>query len=185
MINKVQIEIPLSKKKMILTLIGAITFVILGFWFLLSPPKIDHPVLGNPTMIAVTGLASVLFFGLAGMTIAKKMTDNKAGFVITDEGIIDNSSGVSVGVVKWTDIQDIQQSNVMSQRFLTLVVQNPQEYIDRETSFLKRKAMQMNFNSYGSPISISANALDTDFEKLSELLKRKFAENQSESFGSD
>jgi hypothetical protein len=67
----------------------------------------------------------------------------------------------------------------MNQRFLMFIVKNPQGYIDRETNLIKRKAMQMNFNSYGSPISISANALDTDFDRLHELLNSKFDEKKS------
>jgi hypothetical protein len=179
MTDSLQIEIPLSKKKMFLTLFGSIVFVTLGFWFLFYPPQIDNPFFGNSTIIFLSGLASIIFFGLIAITITKKISDNKAGFVINDEGIIDNSSGVSAGLVKWIDIQEIKQINVMNQRFLMFIVKNPQGYIDRETNIIKRKAMQMNFNSYGSPISISANALDTDFDRLHELLKSKFVEKKS------
>ena len=174
-----QIEIPLSKKKMILTLIGAIVFVGLGLWFLISPPKTNHWLFGNPTFIFIAGLASVLFFGLIAIVIAKKIPDNKAGLIINDEGIFDNSSGVSAGLVLWSDIKEIKVAQVMSQKFLMFIVNNPQDYIDRQTNALKKKGMQMNLKSYGSPISISANALTTNFDKLYELLQQKFKEKKS------
>jgi hypothetical protein len=40
---------------------------------------------------------------------------------------------------------------------------------------VKRKAMEINYKTYGSPISISANTLD-NFDELHELLHRKFNE---------
>jgi hypothetical protein len=40
-----QIEIPLSKTKILMTLLGSIAFVGLGLWFLINPPKISNPIL--------------------------------------------------------------------------------------------------------------------------------------------
>lgn len=168
-----QIEIPLSKKKMVLTLLGAIGFIALGLWFLIEPPKVNNPIFGNPTLIFVTGLASVLFFGLVAVAIIKKFPDNKPGLIINSEGIFDNSSGVSAGLVLWIDIDEIRTTQVMNQKFLMFIVKNPQLYIDRQTNVLKRKGMQMNFSSYGSPISISANSLSANFDELQELLQNK------------
>jgi hypothetical protein len=98
--------------------------------------------------------------------------------IINSEGIIDNSSGVSAGLVLWKDIIEITTSNVMNQKFLMFIVKNPEEYINRQNGIVKRKAMEMNYRSYGSPISISANTLDTNFEELYELLQRKFNKNK-------
>jgi hypothetical protein len=108
----------------------------------------------------------------------KKLPDNKPGLIINSEGIIDNSSGVSAGLVLWKDIIEITTSNVMNQKFLMFIVKNPEEYINRQNGIVKRKAMEMNYRSYGSPISISANTLDTNFEELYELLQRKFNKNK-------
>ena len=171
-----QIEIPLSKKKMLMTLFGAIVFVVLGLWFLVNPPKINNPILGNPTLIFIVGLVSILFFGFVAITIFRKFSDKKAGLIISKEGITDNSSGVSAGQIPWTDILEIKVSQVMSQKFLMLIVSNPQDYLDKVTNPLKRNTMKMNYKTYGSPISISSNALQTDFDNLYKLLKEKMRE---------
>lgn len=60
-----------------------------------------------------------------------------------------------------------------------IVVRNPQDYFDKVTNPLKRNAMKMNYKTYGSPISISANALQTNFDKLHNLLIEKLNENKS------
>lgn len=174
-----QIEIPLSKQKMLLTLLGSIVFVGLGIWFLINPPRISNPIFGNPTLIFIVGLASILFFGLVAVTIFRKFSDKKPGLIISRHGITDNSSGVSAGLIPWTDIQEIKVSQVMSQKFLMFIVSNPQDYLDKVTNPLKRNALKMNYKTYGSPISISSNALRTNFNELQKLLVEKMNEYKS------
>ncbi|NJM80956.1 MAG: hypothetical protein HC854_17510 [Flavobacterium sp.] len=47
-----------------------------------------------------------------------------------------------------------------------IITKNPEAYISRQKGVLKRKTMQLNYKSYGSPICISANALQTNFDSL-------------------
>jgi hypothetical protein len=171
-----QIEIPLSKKKILLLLFGAIAFVVIGVLFLINPSIFISSIVRNTTMIFIAGLASVLFFGLCAIVAFRKLFDKKVGLVINREGIIDNSSGVSAGVVLWSDIKKIETCSVAGQKFLMIIVTNPQDYIDKVTSPLKRKAMAMNYKTYGSPISISANSLQTNFDRLHNLLTEKMKE---------
>ena len=62
MTQDAQMEIPLSRKKMTMTFLGSIVFVGIGVWFLINPPKISNPILGNPTVIFIVGLASVFSY---------------------------------------------------------------------------------------------------------------------------
>jgi len=179
MTKEEQIEIPLSKTKMTLTFLGSLAFVGLGLWFLINPPKSNHWLFGNPTLIFVAGLASVIFFGLVAVTIFRKFLDKKPGLTISGQGIIDNSSGVSAGLIPWADIQEIKISQVMNQKFLMFIVRNPQDYLDKVTNPLKRNAMKMNYKTYGSPISISSNALQTNFDDLHKLLIEKMNKYKS------
>jgi hypothetical protein len=174
-----QIEIPLSKKKMAMTLMGAIAFVGIGFWFVIKPPKIDNLFFGNPTILFIVGLSSIVFFGLIAFTIFRKLSDNKPGFIINRDGIIDNSSGISAGPVLWTDIEIIRVTQVMNQKFILIILKNPQDYIDRVKNPLKRKGMEVNYKNYGSPINISANALQTNFDELYKLLQEKMEHYKS------
>ena len=179
MTKEVQIEIPLSKTKMILTFFGSLVFVGLGIWFLTNPPKSNHWLFGNPTIVFIIGLASVIFFGLVAVTIFRKFSDKKPGLTISKQGVTDNSSGVSAGLIPWTDIQEIKISQVMNQKFLMLIVRNPEDYLDKVTNPLKRNAMKMNYKTYGSLISISSNALRTNFDDLQKLLIDKMNEYKS------
>ena len=179
MTKEEQIEIPLSKIKMILTFLGSLMFVGIGIWFLTNPPKSNHLLFGNQTVIFITGIASVIFFGLVAITIFRKFSDKKAGLTINRQGIVDNSSGVSAGLIPWADIQEIKISQVMSQKFLMFIVRNPEDYLEKVKNPLKRNAMKMNYKTYGSPISISSNALQTNFDDLHKLLIDKMNEYKS------
>jgi hypothetical protein len=130
----------------------------------------------SPTIIFIAGLASVLFSGFVAITIFRKFSDKKAGLVINRQGIIDNSSGLSAGLVLWSDIDKIETIKVLSQKLMMVIVKNPQDYIDRAAMPLQRKGMEMNHRIYGSPISISANCLQTDFDNLHTLLIAKMKE---------
>jgi len=164
---------------MTMTFLGSLVFVGLGLWFLINPPKISNPIFGNPTLIFIVGLASILFFGFVAVTIFRKFSDKRPGLVISRQGITDNSSGVSAGLIPWTDIIEIKVSQVMNQKFLMFIVSNPQNYLDKVTNPLKRNAMKMNYKTYGSPISISSNALQTNFDDLQRLLVQKMNEYKS------
>jgi hypothetical protein len=165
-----QIEIPLSKMRLILTLIGAIGFVAIGFWFVIDPPKISNPFFGNPTTIFVIGIASILFFGLCAVLIARKLPDNKPGLIIDDVGITDNSNGVSAGKILWSDIENISVMEIRRQKIIMLHVKNPQDYINKQTSGFKKRMLKINLNMYGTPLSITSNTLKINFDELINIL---------------
>lgn len=178
MTNTERIEIPLSKSKMTLALLGSLAFVAIGFWFVISPPKINSALFGNPVLIFLAGIGSIVVFGLFGVLGLKKITDKKPGLVIDETGITDNASVTAAGHISWSDITEIRTSQVFSQKFLTIMVRNPNEYIERQTNSLKRKNLQVSFNSNGSPINISANTLKCNFDELKNTLQTQFEQNR-------
>jgi hypothetical protein len=168
-----QVEISLNKKKMFWALMSGTVFVLVGVWFLFFAPKSTHSTFGNPKVIFAIGLTAVLFCVFLMIAVMEKITDKKPGFIINEEGIIDNSMGFSIGLVEWTDVHYIQK---IDQVHLMFAVKNPQTYIDRETSIVNKKNMQMNINLHGSPIVISSRLLDIDSNELYELVLKQFYE---------
>jgi hypothetical protein len=171
-----RIEIQLSKSKLTLLFLGSIMFVGLGAWYVISPPKVNISIFTNPTVVFIVGLVSILFFGLVGFFIFKKLFDKSPGLIITAEGVFDNSSGISAGFVPWTDIVEIKETKVVNQLFINLVVKNPQDYIDRQKSAFKRKSIQINYKSYGTVIGISTNGLKIKYKELKAILDSRFAD---------
>ncbi|KAA9042018.1 hypothetical protein FW778_08380 [Ginsengibacter hankyongi] len=179
-----QIEIQLSKAKLMLMLFVCFLFAGIGVAFVINPSKYMSFIMRSPTIIFIAGLLGILFFGFIGVFLFKKVWDKSPGLIISEEGITDNSSGVSAGFIPWTDIIAIKETKVVNQKFINIVVKNPQVYIDRQKSGFKRKAMQANYNLYSTtPIGISTNGLKSNYKELKALLEKKFSEvNNSKNY---
>lgn len=169
-----RIEIAISKKKVLFNLLLAMGFVLAGILFTANPEAFKSPVFSNTYFIRFAGLIAFLFFGLCLVVIVRKFLDKQPGLTIDEEGILDNTSGVSIGLIKWEDIVGIKTVTVFNQKFLMIEVRNPEAYIEKAKSRLSKKAMEKNLKMYGSPISIISNSLTYDFKKLEDLLQREF-----------
>lgn len=167
-----KIEIPSSKTKIILVLIGCFVFVILGFFFILKPEFFISPIVRTVLFIQIVGSVVILFFGLGGIYGCKKLLDRKIGLVIDIEGIYDNSNASSIGLIKWDDIINIKTEQVSSAKFLLVYIRNPKEYISREKGF-KKKLMEANYKMYGTPLSITSNTLQCNFHELEMIIKER------------
>lgn len=174
MIEEKQIVIKLSKQKLTLMFIGSLIFVGLGLLFIIYPTKFKSSIFYSYSIIFIVGLLSILFFGSVVFFIFKKLNDKKPGLIITENGIIDNSSGVAAGQIFWNDVSAIKIVEIFNQKFLMFIVDNPDQYINRQTNPIKRKAMEVNFKHFGSPISISSNGLICNFQELKNIVEKSF-----------
>jgi hypothetical protein len=173
MINR--IEIPLSKLKISLMLMGAIVFVILGILFTISPETFISPIFRNPQKIRLGGIVGVIFFGTVVIYGLRKLLDKTIGLLVDENGITDNTNASSVGLIVWSDITEIKTEQVMSTKFILIFTNNPDKYLDRFGVF-KRKLMQGNMKMYGTPLSITSNTLKFNFADLEKLLIDKLNE---------
>jgi hypothetical protein len=165
-----EISIPLSKSKVIFLTLGSLIFVALGCWFLSGDPTLFRSMgpFSNPILIYGSGLASVLFFGWWAVIWFKKLFDPKPGLVLSEAGIIDNSSGLSAGFIPWSKISAVRPHEIQGQRFIVVLLVDPAPFLDMGGP-VKRWFSRTNLKMCGSPITISANALQTDFETLHDL----------------
>jgi hypothetical protein len=108
----------------------------------------------------------------------KKLADSRPGLIIDYRGITDNTSGISAGFIPWSDIKEFKTARILNQKFIMVVVNNPENYIERQTNSIKRSAVTINFKSYGSPVSISANALKCNFSELERIIQTEFEKNK-------
>lgn len=165
-----QLDIPLSKTKIIGSFLGALVFIGLGLWFVILPPKSKHVLLGNPIFIYALGASAILFFGYIALLLLRKLADKKPGLTLNKLGIVDNSSAVAMGTIRWEDIEAIEVTQTFNQKFLICIVKNPEVYLNKTSNPLWKKTLKMNYKTYGSPIAISSNALQIKFNNLFELL---------------
>jgi hypothetical protein len=163
--------IEVNKSKVSFLLLLSVVFVLLGIW--LVSAKDDEiqnfGVFRNPFFIHGVGVMSVITFGFFMFGYARKLFDSKPGLEITKDGLYDNSTGISVGLISWNDITSFKIVKVKSQRFLAVMVSNPEKYISRGSS-LTRFFRRMNLTMYGSPTIVTSSTLNMNFDELVSIL---------------
>lgn len=108
----------------------------------------------SPETVRIMGVLGIVLFGAAGVFGIKKLFDKKVGLIIDENGITDNSSALSIGLIEWKDINGIELTQVNSIKFLRIGFKNPEKYISKAKNGIKAKLMKINMNMYGSPIYI-------------------------------
>jgi hypothetical protein len=171
--------IEMSKKKIVLLLLGACVFVAIGIWmFSLDDASIQsRRGMNNPMLVHGLGLVAIVFFGIFGLVGLKKLFNNKPALILNKSGIVDNASSVSAGFIPWSEVVGARIVDVQKQKMLVINVRNPEEYIARG-NLLKQTLNKANHNMVGSPISIPSNVLAINFSELTSLFdqyQRKYA----------
>lgn len=169
-----RIEIALSKGKLICFISAGVVFVFVGYLGAVNPEDFVSPIFRNPEVIRFSGIAGVCFFGFGIAFIARKLFDNKPGLIIDEYGITDNTNATSMGLIEWNDITMVEKKQVLSSKFLILHTNNPKKYMKRAKNFISKRAVEMNYKIYGSPISITSNSLKINFKDLETLIDREF-----------
>lgn len=170
-----RIEIQLSKAKLGKLFVFSALFLAAGLWMIIKQPETSNGLFNNPVVKALAsyggtlmGLLGIYFFG-------KKLLDKQPGLIIDEAGIVDNTSVFAFGLIPWSNIAHIEGSSIQAtvaskQRFVTLVLHDPEPYIARETNPIKRKLIAMNTKHYGSPVHLTTNGLAIRHEGLMRLL---------------
>jgi multisubunit Na+/H+ antiporter MnhB subunit len=132
------IEIPRSKRKMGLLLVGALAFVVLGILFVINPEQWVSARHESTGFIRIAGGVSVLFFGGCSFFIAKHFLGKGVGLRIDEKGITDHTNATSVGLIEWQDITGIQRLTIASSNILIIKTAKPEKYIRRATNSIAR-----------------------------------------------
>lgn len=156
-----RIEIYSSKKKSIFLLIGSTAFVAIGVWLFLEEKKF-------------IGIASILFFGLGIFVCIKRLIKSEIALILTTEGLNVNPKKSLTEFIKWSDILGFEEIKIHSTRIVIIGVKNPNKWLDKETSTIRRMLMQFNIYNYNSPFNIAAAGLEISSNDLIETLKKYF-----------
>jgi hypothetical protein len=142
-------EISSSKTKCLWGFLVSMAFVALGCWLIFQ-----H--LGIITIIVV--LAITFFFGICAICFLFAFFDNKIRLIINTKGLFYNSSVVAWEVL-WSDVDHMAVITISGQKMILLFVHNPDEYINRQKTALRRFFMRQSLTMCGTPLSIASNGL--------------------------
>ena len=170
--NSPQTLVKLSKPKIFLLTVGSIGFVCLGFWI---GKKVGLKITFDTVLAQLISLITILFFGMTSLYGLMKLFDFRPGLVINSNGIFDNSSAIGGQLINWKDITGFDIIQIRSTKFLLVYVNNPKDYLNKANSF-KRFWMRLNEKKFGTPLSISSNSLEYNFDELLNIIDDKLKE---------
>jgi hypothetical protein len=175
-----RIEIYTSKKKSVLLLLGSIAFVALGIWLLIEADNLTGWRARNPIFTRVIGIASILFFGLGIFVSIKRLIKSEIALIIDPIGLNVNPKKSASEFIKWKEILGFEEVKMQSTRILIIGVKNPEYWLEKESSAIRKKMMQFNINNYDSPFNIAASGLDISSTDLNETLNKYFEKYKNE-----
>ncbi len=175
-----QVEIYTSKKKSILMLIGSIIFIALGIWMLINANNFTGWKARNPILTQGIGVISIIFFGFGIFVGIKRLIKTELALIIDSKGLNVNPKKSLSEYIEWKDILGFREIKIKSTRIIIIRVKNPDQWIEKEKSFFRRKLMQFNLNYYDSPFNISAAGLDIRYKELKDKLNSYFKEYKNE-----
>ena len=160
-----KIEISLNKTNIFFHNCSAFLFTTMGvfqfaeiFIFNISDDRIITK------FFTVVGIMFILFFVPKFIYGTRKMFDKSAGLIIDENGITDNSSAISAGLIKWDDIKEIKKKPTLTGKLL-IDTKNPGQYIDRKKG-IEKIFIKLKMKTKGTALSINTGYLDSGFNEL-------------------
>jgi hypothetical protein len=123
------------------------------------------------------GIASTIFVAMCGIFSIKKLFDKYPGLRLSYEGFTDNSTGVSVGFVPWSEVVEIRPLGVQMAKYVSVQVRNPECYI-RRGNFVQRTINYVNLKIFKSPINVSSVFLKIRHDELFAAMEEYFSNSR-------
>lgn len=166
------LELPLRRTSAVLLALLALGFVAAGVWFTaaIGLPSLDFSRnrLADEAMRSI-GLLSIAFFGACFVAIAALVLRRGPGLVIDDEGIVEHTSGMAAGRVRWEEIVDVQARDQPGGRMVALWVSDLDAHLDRLPAW-RRWLVRSNVAAGFPPVVVHAPMLGRDADELAALL---------------
>lgn len=152
-----------SRKRLVLTLLGALAFVVLTGAMAIFQPTI---------LTVLLAVVAVPFFGWAGALTVVRLGRRGPELIITDDGFKHRQ----LGWISWREVAVViprqMQTGASTQRFIEVVLHDPQAYLKQRPQsarLLGRGNMGLGY----SPVTISANTLPNSIGEVLAAMQQR------------
>ncbi|MFT4092883.1 MAG: STM3941 family protein [Niabella sp.] len=163
------IKISINKSKAIKRFILFMLLLLL-FLFMSVRPELFVKGSGFGFVRAAGYIGSVIFIICAAF-FAQKVFSKKPGLIIDNDGVIDNSMGVLFAKVNWAQVTEIKHLESNGRHYIPVFIKKPGEYIAAEQNPMKRKMLELTYNTLKTPVNIAADRLKIEFDELFARIK--------------
>jgi hypothetical protein len=165
--DKVLLEIPTSKA--VLFTMFALNAVCVPVWIGLGIGfGVDIPVLLGCMIILI------VFHGIGALWLAVRLFSSPTGIIITVDGFYDYYTACVQVFVAWKDVTLITTRWVQFHPWLLVRLNNPKEYIARESNPFRRHLQWGNYFLMGTPITISPFFFWISIKELKRLMTEQY-----------
>ncbi|WP_346236543.1 STM3941 family protein [Niabella insulamsoli] len=171
-----RVRVPLDKSKATKRLVLFVLLLILFTLMAVKPSLLTRS--SENGFLKVIGYIGTFILIFPAALNAQKVFTKKAGLIIDDEGISDNSMNVSFAKIAWKDISEIRPLQISGDPFIALFLKQPERFIANEPSPIKRKMLELNYASLKTPINIAAGRLNADYNKLLDAILNEFEKSR-------
>jgi len=150
-----------GKFKMVLMAAGALMFVCLGLGFVIWQDETGFPL----WVVVIASWVGIPFFGCCFLYACYRLIVPKPSVIVNHEGIFDNASAVSAGLVRWDEIADVVVYGFSGQRFLGVAPLDVEAFLRHQPAF-KRWMMKANLGLGLPPVNIPQSTLAMNVDEL-------------------
>lgn len=168
MIKDVKIE--LSKKKIYKTIFVLIIFLSICLLFVFYSDTFTSVIFRNKYLIFLIGISGITFSILYLYPIINKLYKFNIGLEINENGIINNTEYLNLGLIKWSDVNNVRVKEFGKGRYLLLDLKNEKDYVNKLNSTVFKFYAKFNKVQYGTIVHIAHSALECTFEELEQLV---------------
>ncbi len=167
-----KIVIALSKRNMIIGMLASLAFVVLAVFIFIN--AINSGSNAISVFDIVLSVVTIILFTFFFIVNLKKFFDKKAGMIISNEGIIDNSSGVSLNVlIPWKDISSVDNISNFFTKTIVIRLKEPKKYLEKAKHHPLRKLISANMKMSRTPININVFGLAIPQDELFEIISTR------------
>ncbi|WP_042148720.1 STM3941 family protein [Paucisalibacillus sp. EB02] len=121
--------------------------------------------------LIIAGALGFTFFGLCMVYYVISMFKRKPALIVNQEGIIDQSTYIGAGLVKWDEIADVDFVSFSGQTYLGIYTLDPELIVERSSSF-KKMLNRMNKGLLDTQVNIPVKILDCSMDELVETIRK-------------
>jgi hypothetical protein len=167
--NSVIIEA--DRSKITLLFLGSLIFVSFSLVMIFASSLFRF----NQLVTLTVGIIALLLFGFSSLYLLYKILVDKKGLEITRDGITDHVSAITVGEVKWEDIEGFEKKKVgILEEIITVYLKNPEEYL-KSLPVHKKNILKANHKLYGSPVQLASTGLKCSTDELLSTLEQAYS----------
>jgi hypothetical protein len=148
-----------------------IVFFITCILIVIYPSSLISVVFRSKYIILVAGLFGALTSGLFLYLLSINLFSSKIGLVINNQGILNNTDYVNIGLIKWTDILEIKIKEFGKGKYLLLNLKNEKTYIENTGNYFSKLLLYYNRLQYNTIVHINYKFLESSFEELENILQ--------------